>query len=53
MGIADPVISKIRPSASSARSSARNAAASIQFPMRGLAYGLNGGFYYSQLTVNF
>lgn len=25
----------------------------IQFPMRGLAYGLNGGFYYSQLTVNF
>ncbi|MFU8877322.1 MAG: TonB-dependent receptor plug domain-containing protein [Wenzhouxiangellaceae bacterium] len=25
----------------------------IQFPMRGLAYGLNGGFYYAQVRLNF
>jgi len=25
----------------------------IQFPMRGLAYGLNGGFYYARIALNF
>ncbi len=25
----------------------------IKFPLRGLAYGLNGGFYYTRLNVNF
>jgi iron complex outermembrane receptor protein len=25
----------------------------LQFPMRGLAYGLNGGFYYARFNVNF
>ncbi len=25
----------------------------IQFPMRGLAYGLNGGFYYARFTASF
>jgi iron complex outermembrane receptor protein len=25
----------------------------IQFPMRGLAYGLNGGFYYARVALTF
>ena len=25
----------------------------IKFPLRGLAYGMNGGFYYMRLNVNF
>ena len=25
----------------------------IKFPLRGLAYGMNGGFYYTRLNVNF
>lgn len=25
----------------------------LQFPMRGLAYGLNGGFYYTRFSANF
>lgn len=25
----------------------------LQFPMRGLAYGLNGGFYYARVSASF